>query len=139
MTNNGQAEFPDEVGIFSSEDYADRSVFHVSGNEDGTLALISVPAIETPPIATPSASQSSRSSRHVLATMRVIHPDILLDTGKLSNIHRYNLTVHVHIYREEDATILYILEKVMQSMNEENLALVGPNEMILYDQAGTRA
>ena len=64
MTNNGKAEFPDEAGIFSLENYADRSVFYVSGNEDRTLAPISVPAIETPPMAKPPASQlSSRSSR----------------------------------------------------------------------------
>ena len=121
------------------EDYADRSVFHVSSNEDPTLAPTSVPVIETPPMATPPVSQaSSRSSRRVLATVRVIRADIMLDTGKPSNIHRYNLTVHVNIYREEDATILYILEKVMESMDEENLVLVGPNELILYDQEGTR-
>ena len=139
MTNNGQAEFPNEAGTFSLEDYADRSVFHVNGNEDRTLAPISVPAIETPPMATPPVSQaSSRSSRRVLATVRVIRADIMLDTGKPSNIHRYNLTVHVNIYREEDATIPYILEKVMESMDEENLVLVGPNGLILYDQEGTR-
>ena len=121
------------------EDYVDRSVFDVSGNEDRTLAPISVPAIETPPMATPPVSQaSSRSSRRVLATVRVIRADIMLDTGKPSNIHRYNLTVHVNIYREEDATIPYILEKVMESMDEENLVLVGPNGLILYDQEGTR-
>ena len=139
MTNNGQAEFPNEAGTFSLEDYADRSVFHVSSNEDPTLAPTSVPVIETPPMATPPVSQaSSRSSQRVLATVRVIRADIMLDTGKPSNIHRYNLTVHVNIYREEDATILYILEKVMESMDEENLVLVGPNELILYDQEGTR-
>ena len=139
MTNNGQAEFPNEAGTFSLEDYADRSVFHVNGNEDRTLAPISVPAIETPPMATPPVSQaSSRSFRRVLATVRVIRADIMLDTGKPSNIHRYNLTVHVNIYREEDATIPYILEKVMESMDEENLVLVGPNGLILYDQEGTR-
>ena len=139
MTNNGQAEFPNEAGTFSLEDYADRSVFHVSGNEDRTLAPISVPAIETPPMATPPVSQaSSRSSRRVLATVRVIRADIMLDTGKSSNIHRYNLTVHVNIYREEDGIIPYILEKVMESMDKENLVLVGPNGLILYDQEGTR-
>ena len=53
--------------------------------------------------------------------MRVIRADIMLDTGKPSNIHRYNLTVHVNIYREEDATILYILEKVMESMAKKML------------------
>ena len=121
------------------EDYADRSVFDVSGNEDRTLAPISVPAIETPPMATPPVSQaSSRSSQRVLATVRVTSADTMLYTGKPSNIHRYNLTVHVNIYREEDATIPYILEKVMESMDEENLVLVGPNGLILYDQEGTR-
>ena len=122
MTNNGQAEFPNEAGTYLLEDYADRSVFHVSGSEDRTLALISLPAIETPPMATPSVSQaSSRSSRRVLATVRVIRADIMLDARKPSNIHRYNLTVHVNIYREEDVIIPYILEKVMESMDEEIL------------------
>ena len=58
MTNNGQVEFPNEAGIFSQEDYADRSVFYVSGNEDRTLAPISVPAIEIPPMETPPVSQA---------------------------------------------------------------------------------
>ena len=139
MTNNGQAEFPNEAGTFSLEDYLDRSVFHVSGNEDRTLAPISVPAIETPPMATLPVSQaSSRSSRRVLVTVRVIRADIMLDIGKPSNIYRYNLTVHVNIYREKDATDPYILEKVMKSMDEENLVLVGPNALILYDQERTR-
>ena len=48
------------------------------------------------------------------------------------------MTVHVNIYHEEDATIPYILEKVMESMDEENLVLVGPNGLIPYDQEGTR-
>ena len=138
MTNNGQAEFPNEAGTFSLEDYSDRSVFHVGGNENRTLAPVSVPAIETPTIVTPPVSQaSSRSSRRVLATVRVIRADIMLDTGKPSNIHSYNLTVHVNIYREEDATIPYILEKVMESMDNENLVLVGPNGLIIYNQEET--
>ena len=90
--------------------------------------------METPPV----SQASSTSSRRVLATVRVIHTDIMLDIRKPSNIHRYNLTVHVNIYCEEDATILYILEKVMGSMDEENLVLVGPNGLIFYDQEGTR-
>ena len=139
MTYNGQAEFPNEAGTFSLEYYAVCSVFHVSGNEDLTLPRISVPAIGTPAMATPPVRQaSSRSSQCVLATVHVIRADIMLDTGKPSNIHRYNLTVHVNNYREEDATIPYILEKVMESMDEENLVLVGPNGLILYDQEGTR-
>ena len=137
MTNNGQAEFPNEAGNFSLEDYADRSVFHVIGNEDRTLAPTSVPAIETPPMATAPVSQASSRSRRVLATVRVIRADIMLDTGKLNNIHRYNLTVHINISRKE-ATIPSFLEEVMESMDEENLVLVGPNGLILYDQEGTR-
>ena len=137
MTNNGQAEFPNEAGNFSLEDYADRSVFHVIGNEDRTLAPTSVPAIETPPMATAPVIQASSRSRRVLTTVRVIRADIMLDTGKLNNIHRYNLTVHVNISRKE-ATIPSILEKVMESMDEENLVLVGPNGLILYDQEETR-
>ena len=117
----------------------DRSVFHVSGNENRTLAPISVPAIEIPRRATPPVSQAlSRSSWRVLATVRVIRADIMLDIRQPSNIHRYNLTVHVNIYCEEDATILYILEKVMGSMDEKNLVLDGPNGLILYNQEGAR-
>ena len=70
--------------------------------------------------------------------MRVIRARIMLDTGKPSNIHRHNLTVHVNIYRVKIcATIPYILE-VMESMDKENLVLVGPNGLILYDQQVTR-
>ena len=70
--------------------------------------------------------------------MCVIRADIMLDTGNPNNIHRYNLTVHVNIYCKE-ATIPYILEKdLVESMDEENLLLVGPNGLILYDQERTR-
>ena len=121
------------------KDYADRSVFHVSGNENRTLPPIFVPAIEIPRMGTPPVIQaSSRSSWRVLATVRVISADIMLDIRKASNIHRYNLTVHVNIYCEEDATILYILEKVMESMDETNLVLEGPNGLIFYDQERAR-
>ena len=66
LTNNGQAEFSIETRIFLLEDYADYSVFHVSGNEDQTLAPIFIPTIQTPPIVTLRASQAaSRSSRIV--------------------------------------------------------------------------
>ena len=100
MTNNGQAEFRNEAGIFLLDDYAYCSVFHVSGNEDQTLAPISVASIETSPMATPPASQSSlRSFRHVLVAVGVIRADIMLDTGKTSNIHHYTVKVHVNIYR----------------------------------------
>ena len=87
---------------------------------------------------TPVTQTSSRSSRRVLATVRVIRVDIMLDTGMPSNIHRYNLTVHVNIYLEEDATIPYILERVKESIDKKNLVLVGPNGLILYDKEGTR-
>ena len=139
MTYSGQAEFPNEEGTFSLKYCAVRSVFHVSGNEDRTLAPISVPDIETPAMATPPVRQaSSRSSQRVVATVHVIRADIMLDIGKPCNIHRCNLTVHVNNYREEGATIPYILEKVMESMDKENLVLVGPNGLILYDQEGIR-
>ena len=71
-------------------------------------------------------------------TVRVIRADIMLDTGKPSNIHHYNVTVHVNIYREKDASIPYILEKVMESLDEENLVLAGLNGLIIYDQERKR-
>ena len=86
----------------------------------------------------PISQASSRSSRRVLATVRVIRADIMLDTGKPNNIHRHNLMVYVNIYRDKDATIPHILEKLMESMDEENFVLVGPNWLILYDQEGSR-
>ena len=58
---------------------------------------------------------------------------------KSNKIDRYNLTVYVNIYHEENASIPYIVEKAMQNMDEENLVLVGPNGMILYRQVGTGA
>ena len=45
---------------------------------------------------------------------------------------------HTHWDREEDATIPYALEKVIQSMDEQNLVLTGPNGLILCVQEGTR-
>ena len=69
-------------------------------------------------MATLQVSQtSSRSFRRVLATVCVVRADIMLDNGKPSNIHH---SVHVNIY------FPYILEKLMEGMEEENLVLVVP-------------
>ena len=140
LTISEQSEFLDETGTFLLEDYPDHSVSHVRDNEDQSLAPIPVPAIQAPPMAILPASQSSsRSSRHILATVHIIRADILLSSGMSSKIDHYNLTVHVNIYHEENVTIPYILEKTMQSMDEKILVLVGPNGLILYHQEGTRA
>ena len=91
MTISEQSEFLDEIGTFSLEDYPDHSVSHVRDNEDQSLAPIPVPAIQAPPMAILPASQSSsRSSRHILATVHIIRADILLSSGMSSKIDHYN-------------------------------------------------
>ena len=100
--------------------------------------MILLPAIQAPPMSIPPASQSwLKSSELVLVTLRIIRAGILLNTEKSNKIDRYNLTVYVNIYHEENACIPYIVEKAMQNMDEENLVLVGPNGLILYRQVGT--
>ena len=100
------------MGTFSLEDYADRSVFHISGNEVLTLAIYFCYSY--------SGTSYGNTTNHLVTieifqsvqeTLRVIRADISLDTGKPS--HHFNLTVHVNIYRGKDATISYILKKVM--------------------------
>ena len=74
------------------------SFFYVSSNEDQSLAPISVPVIQTLPMATPPAHQSSsRSTRRVLPTVHVFRADIPLDTGKslvisIATTWRFTLT-----------------------------------------------
>ena len=76
-------------------------------------------------------------TRKVLATVKVIRADIA-DYGKPSNTLLHNLTAHVNLYTEEEATVGHIMLKVREEMGNENLILVGTNGLTIYDQEGTR-
>ena len=59
----------------------------------------------------PPASQSwLKSCERVLVTLRIIRAGILLNTENSNKIDRYNLTVYVNNYHEENASIPYIVE-----------------------------
>lgn len=144
ITINGQAEFPDAIGEFLLDEYPDRATLNI--NEDSpSVSTSSQQTASSTPTPTSSTQQptnfsqttSSRFSKRVLTTVKVIRADLGGD-GKPTNIHAHNLTVHVNIYKEEDARVPYILQKVQSSMDDDILVLVGPNGLIYYDQEGTR-
>ena len=58
--------------------------------------------------------------------------------GQPSNLRLHNHTVHVNIYSEEQACIIYLLRKIREEMVEEDLVLVGASGLVIYDQDGTR-
>ena len=69
--------------------------------------------------------------------MKVNRADVA-DNGKPSNTLLHNLTAHVNLYTEEEATVGHIMLKVREEMGNENLILVGTNGLTIYDQEGTR-
>ena len=136
-------EFPGRNGEFELAEYPDRSVFNVIVTGDQTSnASISPPNdFRTPSTPNTSASTTTSSSttprRRILAVVKVIRADIGMD-GKPTNFHGHNLSVHVNIYNDDQACIPYIEGKIREEMEDEDLVLVGPSGLIIYDQDGTR-
>lgn len=58
--------------------------------------------------------------------------------GKPTNLQRHNHTVHVNIYSEEQACVTYVIAKIREEMETEDLVIVGPSGLVVYDQEGTR-
>ena len=76
-------------------------------------------------------------ARRALASVKVVRAD-LDPQGKPNNFQLHNHTVHVNIYQEEQACVTYILSKIREEMQMEDLVLVGTSGLVLYDQEGTR-
>ena len=62
----------------------------------------------------------------------------MYNNGKPSNLRLHNHTVHVNIYREDQACVTYLLHKICEEMVEEDLVLVGSSGLVIYEQDGTR-
>ena len=59
-------------------------------------------------------------------------------TEKPSNLHKYNMSVHINIYKENEAYVNHLQEKVREEKGDQSLLLVGSNGQMLFDQEATR-
>ena len=125
ITNDGEAEFPDDTGAFSLDAYDNHCKFIVSSDDTPipSLALSSQTnsnnRASLPPQSTPSPRNIRRTT--AAATVKVVRADIDRETGKPTNIHGHNLTAHINIYTEDEANVSFVAEKVQQSMGQDNL------------------
>ena len=136
-------EFPDGNGNFTLEEYPDRSSFKLFSGQ-ATQATQATVQLDTPTVPVnnstqPSTSNNQRRSmtRRAMATVKIVRADVATN-GKPSNVLLHNLTVHVNLYNEEQATVGYIMQRVRDEMGSEELILVGANGLTIYDQEGTR-
>lgn len=138
MSHGNAVEFA-ENGEFNLADYPDRTNFVVNGAASNMPSsnIVSTPSLNSPTTGIISHRSSASSSRRTLAVVKVVRADVG-PNRKPTNVHMHNLSVHVNIYKEEHATVPYILHKVHVEMESEGLILVGPNGLIYYDQEGTR-
>ena len=91
----------------------------------------------TPNASTITKKPSRNLSRRALAYVKIVRGD-LDNNRKPSNLRSHNHTVHVNMYREEQACVTYLLHKIREEMVKEDLVLVGSFGLVIYDQDGTR-
>ena len=72
-----------------------------------------------------------------LATVNVVKADLGI-TGRPSNLHKNNMSVHINIYNENEACVSHIQERVRDEMGDQSLLLVESNGLIFFDQEATR-
>lgn len=84
----------------------------------------------------PVTPEASTQPKKALTTVKTIRAN--LSNGKPVNLHFHNLTVHINIYKENEACVGYIKRRVREEMRNDSLVLVGSNGLVFYDQEGTR-
>lgn len=128
-------EFSDADGKFDLNDYADQHQFEVvSQNDDRNLTFRTPATSLQPSTSTPSSSSQRRAAP--LTTVKVVRADLGAN-GKPCNFNILNMASHINIYREEDACVAFIEERVRQEMGDETLKLVGTTGLVYYEQEGT--
>ena len=101
-------EFSDDTGTFDLNLYPDQTEFEVLSNS--TLFNFRKPS--TPQISqNVTTSQAACGRRFVspLAIVKVVKADLEI-TGRPSNLHKYNMSVHINIYNENEACVSHIDE-----------------------------
>ena len=142
MKENGgdRIEFANNNGEFELNDYNDRSIFSLIVDNDDSATGGANPSV-SPSSNTGNASQlgatvraaSTPLRRHCLTTVKVVRADIG-SNGKPFNFYFHELTAHINIYSEEQASVDYTTSKVCSETGDEILVLVGPNGLLHYDQ-----
>ena len=116
--------------------YPDRTKFEVLSNS----ALFNFRQPSTLQISqnvTTSQATSGRRFASPLATIKVVKADLEI-TGRPSNLHKYNMSVHINIHNENEACVSHIQERVREEMGDQSLLLVGSNGLMFFDQEATR-
>ena len=94
----------------------------------------------TPPISqnvTTSQAASGRRFASPRATVKVVKTDLGI-TGRPSNFHKYNMSVHINVQNENEACVSHIQERIREEMGDQLLLLVGSNGLMFFDQEATR-
>ena len=90
----------------------------------------------------PAPVSSTRTSLRVtwriaLATLKAVQTD-LGSTDKSTNMNYHNLTAHINLYVGQEAPITNIQLKVGGKMADNNLVIVGANNLVILYQEATR-
>ena len=88
-------------------------------------------------VTTSQAAASGTRLASPLATAKVVKVDLGI-TGRPSNFHKYNMSVHINIYNENEACVSHIQERVREDIGHQSLLLVGSNGLMFFDQEATR-
>ena len=135
-------EFANNSGEFQFESYPANTIFNLATGNEASQSV--APSSVSTPQSSQSTSRSNsntpilRNQRRVLASVRVVRADIDSSTGRPQNMQLHNHTVHISIYSEEQACVPYIESRIREEMLVDDLVIVGPNGLTIYDQEGTR-
>ena len=117
--------------------YPDRTEFEVLSNSV-TFNFRQPSALQTSQnVTTSQAAASGTRLASPLATAKVVKVDLGI-TGRPSNFHKYNMSVHINIYNENEACVSHIQERVREEIGHQSLLLVGSNGLMFFDQEATR-
>ena len=116
--------------------YPDRTEFEILSNS-ATFNFRQPSTPQTSQNVTTSQAASRRRLASPLATVKIVKADLGI-TGRPSNLHKYNISVHINIYNENEACVSYIQERVREEMGDQSLLLVGSNGLMFFDQETTR-
>ena len=123
-----------EYGKFELEEYQDGTHFQVLGDRISSSSSSSSNPAPPIPLSRPSTSGSLKKA---LCSVKVVRAD-LDASGRPSNIMQYNVSIHVNIYKEEDANVDYILAKATGELGDDNMMLVNSAGLVYYNQEGTK-
>ena len=58
--------------------------------------------------------------------------------GRPSNLYKYNVSVQIDIYNENEACVSHTQERVREEKGDQSLLLVGSFGLMFFDQDATR-